>query len=57
MDTPERVKQELEKISATLSKALRDSTPDEWRGVVDKTIHQVDDVIEKLDKRKSGAKT
>jgi hypothetical protein len=55
MDASEAVKQELAQISATLSKALRDSTPEEWRSAVEKAIHQIDDVVERMDKRKSGA--
>jgi hypothetical protein len=55
MDASEAVKQELAQISATLSKALRDSTPEEWRSAVENAIHQIDDVIERMDKRKSGA--
>jgi hypothetical protein len=55
MDASEEVKQELARISATLSKALRDSTPEEWRSVVEKAIQQIDDVVGRIDKRKSGA--
>jgi hypothetical protein len=55
MDASEAVKQELAQISATLSKALRDSTPEEWRSVVEKAIQQIDDVVGRIDKRKSGA--
>jgi hypothetical protein len=55
MDASEAIKRELAKISATLSKALRDSTPEEWRSAVERAIHQIDDVVERMDKRKSGA--
>ena len=41
--------QELARISASLSKAVRSAEPEEWRQIVRKTIRRIDDVIERLE--------
>jgi hypothetical protein len=47
----EDTKQELAKISAALSKALKTSTPEEWRAWVERAINRIDDLVLPAEKR------
>jgi hypothetical protein len=51
--------QELARISASLSQAVRSAEPEEWRQIVRKTIRRIDEVIERLekDRPKTGKKS
>jgi len=52
---PEKI-QELARISASLSRAVRSAEPAAWRQIVRKTIRQIDDVIERLETERAKPK-
>jgi hypothetical protein len=57
--TESKKNQELARISASLSEAVRSAEPEEWRQIVRKTIRQLDEVIERSEaaRAKQGKKT
>jgi hypothetical protein len=63
MTASKKTKQELARISKSLSLSLHSTEPEEWQSVVEKIIRRIDDVIQLLEQapvemgKKGGQKT
>jgi hypothetical protein len=59
MGSPDKTQRELARISRSLSRCLHYSTsPEAWLKIVRKTVHDIDNLIKRLDKvpAKTGKK-